>query len=285
MIVQHFFDEATFTLTYVVHDEETRTGVVIDTVTDFDPANGCTCNRSSDAVAAYLDRHRLTVPYVLDTHAHADHFTGLPYFKERYGCKTVIGKSITIVQAAFRDVFNLGDAFPTDGSQFDVLLEGGEILEAGPLQIQAIHTPGHTPACLTYRIGDALFVGDAMFMPDSGTGRCDFPGGSGEALYDSIQKLYALPDNTRLFTCHDYAPGGRELRFQSTIGEEKSANIQLTGKTTREEYIAFRTERDAGLSMPKLILPSLQVNIRAGHLPEPEENGTSYLKIPINLFS
>ena len=284
MKIQHFFDDQTSTLTYVVYDEETKTGVVIDTVTDFDPSSGRTGNGSSDKVAGFIDKLGLTIPYVLDTHAHADHFTGLPYFKERYACKTVIGKHITEVQAVFRDVFNLGQDFPVDGSQFDVLLQDGETLDAGPFAIRAIHTPGHTPACLTYQIGDALFVGDAIFMPDFGTARCDFPGGSGEVLYDSIQKLYALPDETRIVTCHDYMPGGRELRYQSTVGEQKKSNVQLKGDTTREDYVAFRKQKDAGLSLPKLILPSLQVNIRAGHLPEPEENGMSYLKIPLNRF-
>ncbi len=284
MDVQHFFDEQTFTLTYVVYDKETKTGVVIDTVTDFDPNSGRTSNESNDKVAKFIDEQSLSIHYVLDTHAHADHFTGLQYFKDRYGCRTVIGRYIIGVQSIFREVFNLGADLRADGSQFDVLVEDGEVLEAGPLQIKAIHTPGHTPACLTYQIGDALFVGDALFMPDYGTGRCDFPGGSGEALYDSIQKLYSLPDETRVFTCHDYLPGGRELRFQSKIGEEKKSNVQLNEKTTRENYIAFRKERDSGLAMPKLILPSLQVNIRGGRLPEPEGNGTSYLKIPLNRF-
>jgi glyoxylase-like metal-dependent hydrolase (beta-lactamase superfamily II) len=208
----------------------------------------------------------------------------MQYFKERYGAKTAIGKYIIGVQALFGEAFNLGAGFPVDGSQFDVLMEDGDTLDAGPIRIEAIHTPGHTPACLTYHIDDALFVGDAIFMPDFGTARCDFPGGSGETLYDSIRKLYALPDETRVFTCHDYMPGGRELRYESTVGEQKRSNIQLNEKTTKEEYVAFRTERDAGLSLPKLILPSLQVNVRAGRLPEPEENGTAYLKIPLNRF-
>jgi glyoxylase-like metal-dependent hydrolase (beta-lactamase superfamily II) len=284
MRIQHFFDEQTFTLTYVVYDEDGKTGVVIDTVMDFDPSSGRTRNDSSDKVAKFIDEHGLAIPYVLDTHAHADHFTDLQYFRGRYGAKTVIGKYITVVQAMFRDIFNLGAGFPVDGSQFDVLLGDGETLDAGPIRIKAIHTPGHTPACLTYQIEDALFVGDAIFMPDFGTARCDFPGGSGETLYDSIQELYALPDETRVFTCHDYMPGGRELEYQSTIGEQKKSNVQLNENTSKEAYVAFRTERDAGLSLPKLILPSLQVNIRAGRLPEPEENGTAYLKTPLNKF-
>ncbi len=282
MEIQHFFDESTFTLTYVVYDETDKRGVVIDTVTDFDPASGRTGNSSSEKVAAFIDARGLSIPYVLDTHAHADHFTGMPFFKERYGAKTVIGRHITEVQAMFQDIFNLGGDFPVDGSQFDLLLDEGETLDVGPFQIHAIHTPGHTPACMTYRIEDALFVGDVLFMPDYGTGRCDFPGGSAERMYDSIQKLYAFPDETRVFTCHDYLPGGRELRYQSTIGEEKQSNVHLKADTTREAYVAFRTERDSGLSMPKLILPSLQVNIRAGRFPEPEGNGRSYLKLPLN---
>jgi len=284
MKIQHFFDEPTFTLTYVVYEEEAKTGVVIDTVMDFDPGSGRTGNEASKKVARFIDERGLAIPYVLDTHAHADHFTGLQYFKERYGAKTVIGTYIKGVQALFRDIFNLGAGFPVDGRQFDVLLEDGETLDADPIRIRAIHTPGHTPACLSYQIGDALFVGDTLFMPDYGTARCDFPGGSGGTLYESIQKLYRLPDETRVFTCHDYMPGGRELRYESTIGEQKKSNVQLNEKTTKDAYVAFRTERDAGLSLPKLILPSLQVNIRAGRLPEPEENGTAYLKLPLNRF-
>jgi glyoxylase-like metal-dependent hydrolase (beta-lactamase superfamily II) len=282
MVIRHFFNEATFTLTYVVHDEETKRGILIDTVTDYDPNSGRTWNESNEEVKEYIDEMGLSILYVLDTHAHADHLTGMPYFKEHYGCKTVIGRYITTVQAMFRDIFNLGTDFPVDGSQFDVLVADGDVLEMGALSIQVMHTPGHTPACLTYRIGDALFVGDTIFMPDYGTARCDFPGGSAEALYDSIQKIYALRDATRIFTCHDYQPGGRELRYQSTVGAQKESNIQIKGSTTREEFVAFRRERDASLAMPKLILPSLQVNIRAGHFPEPENNGVSYLKIPVN---
>ena len=222
------------------------------------------------------------IQYVLDTHAQADHLSGMQYFKERYGACTVIGKDITRVQQRFRDLYHLGPDFPVDGRQFDVLIGEGVTLEAGPLRIEALATPGHTPACLTYRIGDALFVGDVLFMPDYGTARCDFPGGSAAALYASIQKLYALPDETRVFTGHDYQPGGRRLKFESSVGEERASNVQLNSYTTQEEYIRFRQERDATLTMPVLILPSLQVNIRAGCLPEPESNGMAYLKIPLN---
>jgi glyoxylase-like metal-dependent hydrolase (beta-lactamase superfamily II) len=284
MKIQHFFDKRTFTLTYVVHDEETKAGVVIDSVMDFDPKNGRTWHESCEAVAHYIDTQGLTIPYVLDTHAHADHLSGMQYFKARYGAQTVIGRLITIVQAGFRDLYNLGPDFPIDGRQFDVLLNDGDELQVGPLTVQAIHTPGHTPACLTYQIGDALFVGDTLFMPDYGTARCDFPGGSAEVLYESIQRLYTLPDATRVFTCHDYQPGGRALRYESTVGEERTTNIQLTSRTTKEAFVAFRQARDATLEMPVLILPSLQVNIRAGRLPDPEGNGVSYLRLPLNIL-
>jgi glyoxylase-like metal-dependent hydrolase (beta-lactamase superfamily II) len=282
MKVQFFFDEPTATLSYVVWDEDARVAVLIDSLLDFDPKSGRTATRSCEAVARFLDARRLSLPLVLDTHAHADHFTAMPFFRERYGARTGIGAEIRQVQAIFRKIFNLGDAFRVDGSQFDVLLGEGDVLEAGPLRVEAFHTPGHTPACMSYRIGDAVFVGDGLFMPDYGTARCDFPGGSAETLYDSIQRLYALPDATRVFTCHDYRPGGRPLRFESTIGEQKRENVQLSRGTTREAFVELRKTRDAGLEMPTLILPSIQVNIRAGVVPEPESNGISYLKIPLD---
>jgi glyoxylase-like metal-dependent hydrolase (beta-lactamase superfamily II) len=284
MKIQSFFDKRTSTLTYVVHEETTKTGVVIDAVMDFDPKNGRTWDESCAAVARYIDAHGLRIPYVLDTHAHADHLSGMTYFKQAYDAQTVIGHHVTQVQSRFRDLYNLGREFPVDGRQFDVLLRDGDVLEVGSFGVKAIHTPGHTPACLTYQIGDALFVGDTLFMPDYGTARCDFPGGSAEALYESIQRLYALPDDTRVFTCHDYQPGGRALRYESTIGEERATNSQLNARTTKEEFVAFRARRDATLDLPVLILPSLQVNIRAGRLPEPESNGIAYLKIPLNVF-
>jgi glyoxylase-like metal-dependent hydrolase (beta-lactamase superfamily II) len=284
MKVQHFFDPRTSTLTYVVHDQTSRIGVVIDSVLDFDPKSGRTADESCDAVARYIDAQRLAIPYVLDTHAHADHLSGMAYFKEKYGSLTVIGSHITQVQSRFRDLYNLGQDFPIDGRQFDILLRDEDVLKVGALNVRALHTPGHTPACLTYQMGDALFVGDTVFMPDYGTARCDFPGGSAEVLYESIQRLYALPDDTRIFTCHDYQPGGRALRYQSTVGEERAANIQLSARTTKEEFVAFRMKRDATLDMPVLILPSLQVNIRAGRLPEPESNGIAYLKLPLNVL-
>lgn len=284
MKIQHFFDPHTWTLSYVVHDESAKIGVVIDSVMDFDPKSGRTSYRSCEAIAQYIETHGLKIPYVLDTHAHADHLSGMAYFKDRYGARTVIGHEITVVQKRFRDLYNLGPDFPVDGRQFDVLFAEGDRLDVGPFAIHALHTPGHTPACLTYHIGDALFVGDVIFMPDYGTARCDFPGGSAEVLYDSIQRLYTLPDTMRLFTCHDYQPGGRALRFESTVGEQKTANIQLNARTKKEEFVTFRTARDRTLEMPALILPSLQVNIRAGRLPEPEGNGIAYLKLPLNVL-
>jgi len=284
MTVQHFSDERTSTLTYVVHDDRSRIGVVIDSVTDYDPKSGRTWNETNDRVAAYVDDHGLEIPYVLDTHAHADHLTGMPYFKKRYGARTVIGWRIRGVQERFRDIFNLGAEFATDGRQFDYLVADEEVVHAGPLRIRALHSPGHTPACMCYLIGDALFVGDALFMPDFGVGRCDFPGGSASALYDSIQRLYRLPAETRVFSGHDYRPGGRPLKWESSIGEEKAFNVQIDERKRRGEFTASRKQRDATLEMPTLIFPAIQVNIRAGELPSPESNGVSYLKIPLNLL-
>lgn len=279
MQIQHFFDEHTSTLTYVVHDG--RVSAVIDPVRDYDPKNGRTSWASSEKVAAYIDRIGLAVPYVIDTHAHADHMTGLPFFKQRYGARFVTGAGIAEIQRTFRDVFNLGPDFPVDGRQFDVLVEESTRLGFGSLEVEAMHTPGHTPAHMSWKIGDVVFVGDTLFMPDYGSARCDFPGGSAAILYDSIQRLYALPDDTRLFMCHDYRPGGRALAFETTVREQKRSNVQIDASTTREAYVAFREQRDASLEAPVLLLPSIQVNIRAGELPEPEANGTSYLKIPI----
>ncbi len=284
MKTEAFFDARTSTLTYVVHDPASRTAVVIDPVLDFDPASGRTWTESADAVSSFLDREGLRVPYVLDTHAHADHLSALPLFQERFGAKTGIGAEIVQVQRVFRDLFNLGDTLATDGRQFDVLLRDGERLDVGAFEIEAFHTPGHTPACMSYRIGDALFVGDTLFQPDHGTARCDFPGGSASTLWDSIQRLYALPPETRVYTCHDYQPGGRPLAYQSTLREQREENRQLRADTSREEFVTFRKERDATLSMPTLILPAIQVNVRAGHFPEPEANGVSYLKLPLNVF-
>jgi glyoxylase-like metal-dependent hydrolase (beta-lactamase superfamily II) len=278
--IQHFFDPRTSTLTYVAH--EGGRGVVIDPVRDYDAASGHTSWASAEAVARYVDGEGLEIPFVIDTHAHADHMSGLPFFQERYGAASVTGARVGEVQETFRDVYGLGPDFPVDGSQFDALLDEGESLDVGSFRVAALHTPGHTPAHMSWRVGDAVFVGDTLFAPDYGTARCDFPGGSAEQLYDSIQRIYGLPDATRLFLCHDYRPGDRELVVETTVAEQKRANVQLNENTTREDYVAFRTKRDAELSMPKLILPSLQVNVRAGRLPEPDPNGVAYLRIPLD---
>jgi glyoxylase-like metal-dependent hydrolase (beta-lactamase superfamily II) len=285
MNVQHFFDAATSTLTYLVWDPTTGDGVIIDPVLDYDPLAVSTSTASNDAVVAFAQAHGVKVHWILETHAHADHLSGSVDLKRRLDAGVVIGEHIRTVQATFKGVFNLPEAFPTDGSQFDKLVRHGEVLKAGSLPIEVIHTPGHTPACVTYKVGDALFTGDALFMPDFGTGRCDFPAGSASDLYDSVTKrLYSLPETTRVFVGHDYQPGGRDLEFETTIGASKAENIQLRGDTDRATFIKFRSARDATLRPPQLIFQSVQVNIAAGHLPEPESNGRRYLKMPINLF-
>ena len=282
MQIHTLFDDRTWTLTYVVYDEATKDAVIIDPVLDFDPASGRTWEESNEAVLAFVKKEDLTVHWILETHAHADHMSGSQGLKKALGAGVVIGSKITAVQEVFAGAFNL-EGFPTDGSQFDKLLDHEEELVAGSLTIKALHTPGHTPACASYLIDDAVFTGDALFMPDSGTGRCDFPAGSADDLYHSIHEvLYGLPDDTRVFVGHDYQPGGREVAWESTIGAEKAENIQLKGHTSRDEFVEFRTKRDAGLKAPRLLFPSVQVNIRAGHLPEPESNGASYLKIPLS---
>ena len=282
MVIQHFFDQATSTLTYVVHDG--GIGIVIDPVLDYDPKSARTTVRSAEAVARYIDHRHLSIPYVIDTHAHADHLTAMPFFKKRYGSQTVTGSRVGEVQRSFRDIYNLGADFPVDGRQFDILLDEGQDLEVGSFRIRAMHTPGHTPAHMSWQVEDAVFVGDTLFMPDYGTARCDFPGGSADQLYDSIQRIYALPDSTRLFMCHDYQPGGRELCFVTTVAEQKQSNVQLRQGTMKQEFLKLRTARDAKLDMPALILPAIQINIRAGEFPEQEANGTAYLKIPLNVF-
>jgi glyoxylase-like metal-dependent hydrolase (beta-lactamase superfamily II) len=280
---QHFFDQRTSTLTYVVFDRAARTGVVVDPVLDFDPKSARTSEATTlEPVCRFIQEHELAIPFALDTHAHADHMTALPCFKERYRSKTVIGREIVKVQQMFSQFYNL--EFATDGSQFDVLLGDGEEIDVGSFSVKALHSPGHTPACSAWQIGQMLFVGDVLFMPDHGTARCDFPAGSASDLYDSVQRLYKLPGETEVYTCHDYQPGGRELRFRSTIEEQRTTNKQLTLETTREEFVRFREERDATLDLPTLMLAVLQVNVRAGELPPAESNGKRYLKIPLNEF-
>jgi glyoxylase-like metal-dependent hydrolase (beta-lactamase superfamily II) len=283
--IRSFFDPATFTLTYVVLDPETRDAIVIDPVLDYDPAASQTSTTSVEAVAAFIDAERLRVHYVLETHAHADHLSGAQLLKRRFDAKIAIGARITEVQRTFKQLFDLPPELSTDGAQFDRLLHDGEELRAGALSIRVIATPGHTPACVSYLIGDAVFTGDALFIEDYGTGRCDFPMGSASDLYTSVHdKLYSLPGSTRVFVGHDYQPKGRELRFETTIDASKSANVQLKEATSREEFVRFRTARDATLGAPRLLLPSVQINVDAGRLPAPHANGRRYLSIPLNPF-
>lgn len=283
MHIQEFYDTATFTLTYIVWDDVTHDAVVIDPVLDFDPLTVRTSTTSVDRVLAFLDDHQLTLRAVLETHAHADHLTGAAVLRERTGAPVAIGGAITKVQAFFRQLFHRDDT-PLDGRPFDHLLQDGEVWHAGALAIEALATPGHTPACMSYRIGDAVFTGDALFMPDQGTGRCDFPNGSADQLYGSISKLYALPDTTRVFVGHDYQPGGRAMAFQTTIGASKAHNVQMHAGTARDGFIASRTARDATLAPPKLIFQSLQVNMMAGELPPPDDNGVRYLRLPMGVL-
>ncbi|MFT5683341.1 MAG: glyoxylase-like metal-dependent hydrolase (beta-lactamase superfamily II) [Myxococcota bacterium] len=285
MQIKSFFDPRTWTLTYVVWDDATRQAMIIDPVLDYDPRAVSITTEAADAVIAFVRSQELSVAWILETHAHADHLSASQHLKEHLGGVVAIGQHITAVQEVFHAAFNLSATVPVDGSQFDRLLGDGDILTMGGLSITVIATPGHTPACVSYHIGDALFTGDALFMPDSGTGRCDFPRGSAEDLYRSVHgRLYNLPEETRVFVGHDYQPGGRELAFETTIGVSKSSNKQLTADTDLETFVAFRAARDATLSPPTLLLQSIQVNINAGHLPEPEDNGQRYLKLPIGLL-
>lgn len=280
MQIEPFFDPDTFTLTYVVFDPRTGDAAVIDPVLDYDVLASRTSTRSVERVAAFVRQQELRVHFILETHAHADHLTGSQWLARHVGGRIAIGEQIRRVQATFREALDLPQ-LATDGSQFDRLLADGEVLEAGALRIEVIATPGHTPACVTYRIGDALFTGDALFMHDYGTGRCDFPGGSAEALYDSIARLYALPEATRVFPGHDYQPGGRAVAWETTIARSKQDNPQLRGTTTKAEFVALRTARDRTLQAPRLLYPSIQINLDAGRLPAPHANGRRYLAIPI----
>jgi glyoxylase-like metal-dependent hydrolase (beta-lactamase superfamily II) len=282
MNIQTFFDARTWTLTYVVSDPATRDAVIIDPVLDFDPASGRVWQESLEQVFGFVEENGLHVRAVLETHAHADHLTGAQALKAKYDAPIVIGESIRTVQGVFAPVFDLD--IPTDGSQFDLLLEDGGTYSFGSIVVNAIHTPGHTPACMSYRIGDAVFTGDALFMPDSGVGRCDFPAGNAADLYSSVHdKLYGLPDETRVFVGHDYQPGGRAPAWESTIGESKAKNVHLKAETSADAFVAFRTARDATLSAPRLLLPSVQVNIDAGRLPNARANGRSYLVTPLKV--
>ncbi|MFZ4062764.1 MAG: MBL fold metallo-hydrolase [Polynucleobacter sp.] len=281
-IIKDFFDPETWTFTYVVYESEASPCVIIDSVMNYDPKSGRTSTQSADAVIAFVKAHHLQVTWILETHAHADHLTAAPYLQSQLGGQLVIGDHITQVQTVFKGVFNLGDGFTVDGSQFNHLLKEDESLSFGNLSLKALFVPGHTPACMAYEIGDAIFVGDTVFMPDVGTARCDFPGGDAKTLYQSIQKILSYPANTKLYMCHDYPPTERPVEFHTTVGEEKASNIHIYDGVTQEQFVKMRTARDLTLEMPTLILPSIQVNIRAGHFPKPEANGTSYLKIPLN---
>lgn len=281
--VTAFFDEATNTITYVVAEPEGSACAVVDSVLDFDYASGRTDTRSADAVIAFIKDKGLRVDWILETHVHADHLSAAPYIQERVGGQIGIGDRIKVVQETFGKVFNEGTRFQRDGSQFDKLFEEGDVFMIGQLRGEVLHTPGHTPACLTYVIGDAAFVGDTLFMPDFGTARCDFPGGSAEVMFDSVQKILSLPDATRIFVGHDYkAPGRDQYAWESTVGDQKARNIHIGGGRSKEAFVEMRQKRDATLAMPRLIIPSLQVNMRAGQMPEPEDNGLSYLKVPVN---
>ena len=280
--IESFFDPETWTFTYVVSAGQGSPCVVIDSVLNYDPKSGRTTTRSADQVIEYIQSKQLKLDWILETHAHADHLTAAPYLQEKLGGKLVIGDHIVNVQNVFKGVFNLDSGFATDGSQFDRLLKEGESLAFGDLSLKALFVPGHTPACMAYEIGDALFVGDTLFMPDVGTARCDFPGGNARTLYQSIQKLLAYPKETKLYMCHDYPPNGRSPENCTTVGAEKAGNIHVHDGITEEQFVQMRTKRDDTLDMPTLILPSIQVNIRAGHFPKPESNGKSYLKIPLN---
>ncbi|WP_374654203.1 MBL fold metallo-hydrolase [Dongia sp.] len=281
--VKGFFDPDTFTVSYVVTDPATGQAAIIDSVLDFDAPSGRTGTGSADRLIAHVKEKGATIAWLLETHVHADHLSAAPYLKEKLGGSLAIGFEIVTIQNVFGKVFNAGTEFARDGRQFDRLLGDGETFKLGSIEARAMHTPGHTPACMTYLIGDAGFVGDTLFMPDYGTARCDFPGGDARQLYRSIQKIFALPDATRLFMCHDYLPAGRsDYVWEATVGAEKRHNIHVGAGRTEDEFVAMREARDAKLDMPRLILPSVQVNMRAGHMPPPEGNGVSYLKLPVN---
>ena len=284
-IVRTFFDPDTFTATHVVHDPATLRAAIVDPVRDFDQPSGRTSHASSDQVIAYVREQGLTVDWLLETHAHADHLSDAPYLQRELGGTLVIGRNIVTVQGVFAGIFNEGDDFARDGSQFDRLVDDGDRFSLGGIEAIALHVPGHTPACMAYVIGDAVFVGDTLFMPDYGTARCDFPGGDARTLYRSIHRLLALPDETRVFLCHDYkAPGRDDYVWETTIGAERSANVHVHAGVSEDDFVAMREARDKTLAMPRLILPSIQVNIRGGALPEPEGNGVRYLKLPLDLL-
>jgi glyoxylase-like metal-dependent hydrolase (beta-lactamase superfamily II) len=281
--VASFFDPATNTITHVITDQTTKRAAIVDSVLDYDPASGRISYESADAIISHIENNDLAIDWILETHIHADHLSAAPYLQEKLGGKLAIGANIVGVQEIFGKVFNVGTEFERDGSQFDKLWNDGESFAIGSLVGRVIFTPGHTPADVSYLVGDAVFVGDTLFMPDYGSARCDFPGGSANTLFESVQKLYALPDETRMFMCHDYLPADRtDFSWETTVGQQKSSNVHLRTEVNGDTFVQERSARDKTLGMPRLIIPSLQVNIRAGSLPDPEENGTQYLKVPIN---
>lgn len=282
-VVRGFFDAPTFTASYVIHDPATRRAAIVDSVLDYDPASGRTSHASAEAILAYVEAERLTVDWLLETHAHADHLSAAPWLQQRVGGTLAIGRAITEVQAVFGTLFNAGTEFARDGSQFDRLFDDGDRFAIGEIEARVLHVPGHTPADLAYVIGDAVFTGDTLFMPDYGTARADFPGGDAAQLYRSIRRLLALPRETRVFLCHDYkAPGRDAFAWETTIGAQRDGNVHVHDGVGEAEFVAMRTARDRGLGMPRLILPSVQVNMRGGRLPAPEANGIRYLKIPVD---
>ena len=280
--VKTFFDAPTWTFTHVVYEKSGSHCAIIDSVLNYDPKSGRTSAQSADEVIAFIKEEKLKVDWILETHAHADHLTAAPYIQKHLGGKLAIGKHIQDVQKVFKSIFHLEDTFRSDGSQFDYLIEEDEELLLGNLKIKSLFVPGHTPACMAYVIGDAIFVGDTMFMPDVGTARCDFPGGNANVLYQSVKRILSFPNETRLYMCHDYPPNEREVAYMTTVGDERKHNIHIHDGISEQNFVAMRTARDATLEMPVLILPAVQINIRAGELPPKETNGVSYLKIPIN---
>ena len=280
--VKTFFDAPTWTFTHVVYEKSGSHCAIIDSVLNYDPKSGRTSAQSADEVIAFIKEEKLKVDWILETHAHADHLTAAPYIQKHLGGKLAIGKHIQDVQKVFKSIFHLEDTFRSDGSQFDYLIEEDEELLLGNLKIKSLFVPGHTPACMAYVIGDAIFVGDTMFMPDVGTARCDFPGGNANVLYQSVKRILSFPNETRLYMCHDYPPNEREVAYMTTVGDERKHNIHIHDGVSEQDFVAMRTARDTTLEMPVLILPAVQINIRAGELPPKETNGVSYLKIPIN---